>query len=104
MPFFKSLHQNAENRDFNLPDVVLTLNSEITAASLNITIINDNIPEEMESFALGIEGFSDFDIDVRFPEPALIVIEDDDQIILVLQSQSMCILGTVVSVYFMRCL
>ena len=82
---------------------MLTLNSEITEASFNITIVNDGIPEEMESFALGIEGFSDFDIDVRFPEPALIVIEDDDQI-LVLQSQSMCILGTVVSVYFMRCL
>ena len=57
---------------------LVTLNSEITQASFNITILDDEIREGVECFIIGAFIIDEIDIDVRLPEDSTVVINDDD--------------------------
>ena len=56
------------------------LNSETTTVSFAVTIIDDDVPEEDESFTFGVIPPQIEGLRVLLPEQVLVVIEDDDQL------------------------
>ena len=52
----------------------------MTRVFFNITILNDDILEQIETFGLAAEAVSDFDIDVRLPELSIIQIGESDDL------------------------
>ena len=65
--------------DYISASELLTFNSEITEASFNITIIDDDIVEGEETFFVGLLSVSDFEINVLVAEGTVVLIFDDDQ-------------------------
>ena len=56
------------------------LNSETTTVSFAVKIIDDEVPEEDESFTFGVIPPQIEGLRVLLPQQVLVVIEDDDQL------------------------
>ena len=87
--YLEGIHYHIHTYTFFLPlvgsdyialDEVFTFNSEVTRVFFNITILNDDILEQIETFGLAAEAVSDFDIDVRLPELSIIQIGESDDL------------------------
>jgi hypothetical protein len=66
--------------DFLPMNEMFMLNSETTTVSFAVTIIDDDVPEEDESFTFGVIPPQIEGLRVLLPEQVLVVIEDDDQL------------------------
>ena len=70
----------AAGSDFFPINEMFVLNSETTTVSFAVTIIDDEVPEEAESFTFGVIPPQIEGLGVLLPEQAVVVIEDDDQL------------------------
>ena len=70
---------SAAGSDYTTVSLPFTFNSEATQLSFNITILDDGLPEETESFRVAVRTEVD-NIAVFLPEDVVISIEDDDQL------------------------
>ncbi|CAI8020186.1 hypothetical protein GBAR_LOCUS12072 [Geodia barretti] len=66
--------------DFIPINEMFVLTFETTTVSFAITIIDDEVPEEAESFTFGVIPPQIEGLGVLLPEQAVVVIEDDDQL------------------------
>ena len=70
---------SAAGSDFTTVSLPFTFNSEATQLSFNITILDDGLPEETESFRVAVRTEVD-NIAVFLPQDVVISIEDNDQL------------------------